>query len=709
LHTDVLILLIQIAGLLLLARLLGELAQHLGQPAVVGEIFAGIFLGPTLLGNIPIFATYMVPTNSGKNYLTIISMLGAMFLLFIAGMETDIKLIKHYSKKAFKIALTALFVSFVSLFLYSLTIPDNLLINPNDRYVFSAFFAITISVSAISVIAKVLIDLNLIRRDFGQLFVAIGMIDEVTVWILISIFIGFVGGLTSSIGGVVYSFAKVILFIVLGYVIGKFFIKHVITFFQNRLTLSYKFLTLIVVVIFIYGAIAQALGLEAVLGAFVSGIVFGQVPYLMDETIDRLESITFGIFAPIFFASAGLQVNIQEFSDPAILILTVSILLIAFSSKALGGYVGSRYFAKSDHWTSMLFAVGTNTRGTIQIIVATIGLTIGLISKEIFSIIILISIISSIIAPIFIKLIIRKVEPNTDEIKRIKQEEIYAGSILSKINRILLPLRVRTDLDIASAKSIESNMLEAIASKKDISVTLFTITNDKEKTNAEAFLDGIASTFKISKINKKVVVAENALDKILEEAKKDYDLLVIGATEKQKNSGMVFNSLTDNLIRFSPCPSLIVQGHSIIEENQIKKILVPTDGSKAAKRAAEVAFALTTKPTDEVHILRVVEQKPTLDDFDTKDHLIDRQFNYAHEIVNSLKLIGESLSVNTFTKVVLGENPENEILKIAKDEDFNLVIIGSDVRPGSDKLYLGPRVERILANSSCPVIIVNSF
>jgi len=709
LHTDILILLIQIAGLLLLARLLGELAQHLGQPAVVGEIFAGILLGPTLLGNIPIVATYMVPTDSGKNYLTIISMLGAMFLLFIAGMETDIKLIKHYSKKAFKIALTALFVSFVSLFLYSLTIPDNLLVDPNDRYVFSAFLAITISVSAISVIAKVLIDLNLIRRDFGQLFIAIGMIDEVTVWILISIFIGFVGGFTSSVGGVVFSFVKVILFIVLGYAIGKFLIKHVITFFQNRLTLSYKFLTLIVIVMFIYGAIAQALGLEAVLGAFVAGIVFGQVPYLMDETIDRLESITFGIFAPIFFASAGLQVNIQEFSDPAILMLTVSLLLIAFSSKAVGGYVGSRYFAKSDHWTSMLFAVGTNTRGTIQIIVATIGLTIGLISKDIFSIIILISIISSIVAPIFIKMIIKKVEPNTDEIKRIKQEEIYAGSILSKINRILLPVRARTDIDIASAKSIESNILEAIASKKDISVTLFSITNDKEKTKAEAFLDGIADTFKMSKVNKKVVVAENALDKILEEAKKDYDLLVIGATENQKNSGMVFNNFTDNLIRFSPCPSLIVHGHSIIEENQIKKILVPTDGSKASKRAAEVAFALTTKPTDEVHILRVVEQKPTLDDFDTKDHLIDRQFNYAHEIVNDLKSIGDSLSVSTFTKVVLGENPENVILKIAKDEDFNLVIIGSDVRPGSDKLYLGPRVERILANSTCPVIVVNSF
>ena len=242
-HYDTLILLIQIAGLLLIARLMGELAQRLGQPSVVGEIFAGILLGPTLAGNIPLVAEYIIPTEDGKNYLIIISMLGAMFLMFIAGMETDIKLIKHHSKKAIKIAATALIISFVSLFLYSLTIPDNLLVNPDDRYVFAAFLAITISVSAITVIAKVLIDLNLIRRDFGQLFVAIGMIDEAVVWILVSIFIGFVGGFSASIGGVFLSFAKVILFIVLGFVIGKFLLKYIITFIQNKITLRYKFLT----------------------------------------------------------------------------------------------------------------------------------------------------------------------------------------------------------------------------------------------------------------------------------------------------------------------------------------------------------------------------------------------------------------------------------------------------------------------------------
>ena len=708
-HNDTLILLIQITGLLLFARLMGELAQRIGQPSVIGEILAGILLGPTLLGSVPSMAEYLVPKENSTNYLSIISMIGAMFLLFIAGMETDIKLIKLHSKKAIAIASSALLVSFISIFIFALTLPQDLLPISVNKYLFAAFLAITISVSAISVIAKVLIDLNLIRRDFGQQFIAIGMIDEAIVWIIVSIIIGLVGGISANIGAIFFSFIKVILFIVIGYLIGKLLIKYVITFIQNKIRLRDKLLTFVVVAIFLYGAIAQSLGLEAVLGAFVVGIVFGQIPYLSNETIDKLESLTFAIFAPIFFASAGLQVNIREFVDPDILLITSILFLIAFSAKTIGGFIGSKFLAGNDTITSLLFGVGLNTRGTIQIILATIGLSIGLISKDLFSIIILVSIFTSIISPMLLKLLIHKIQPNTEEIERIKNEEIYADSILSKINRVLLPVRLRTDLNIESAKSIETSILEAIGSKKKISVTILTITNEQEKNNAQKFLEGITKSFTQCEVNKKIIVSNNALEKILEESKKDYDLLVIGATEKQSNSEMVFNTFIDNLIRFSPCPSLIVQGHSLIDEDKPKKILVPTDGSKASKRAAEVAFALTSHKDDEVHILRVVEEKPSLDEMETKDHLLERQFKYASEIVNELKKIGESLSVNTFPLVEIGLNPENVIVRTAQNNNFDFLILGSDVRPGSDKLFLGPRVERILSNCSCPVLVVNSF
>lgn len=687
---------------------MGEIAQRFSQPAVVGEILAGVLLGPTLLGNIPLIEQYFIPNYSDANYLTIISMLGAMFLMFIAGMETDIKLIKLHSKKAIAIASSALLISFISVFLFSLTLSEDLT-GKTNIYLFASFLAITISVSAISVIAKVLLDLKLIRRDFGQLFIAIGMIDEVIVWIIISILIGLFSGFASSVGGVFISFIKVILFLVLGYAIGKYLLKYLITFIQNKIKLRDKFLTLVMVVIFIYGALAQAIGLEAVLGAFVAGVVFGQIPYLSDETIDKLEGLTFAIFAPIFFASAGLQVNILEFADLNILLITLVLMLIAFTSKTLGGFIGSRFIVKNDTKTSLLFGIGINTRGTIQIILATIGLSIGILTKDIFSIIILISIVTSIISPMFIKSIIKQIQPNKAEIERIKQEEIYSKSILSKINRVLLPVRVRTDLNIEYAKSLETGIIEAIGSKKKLSVTLLTITTEKDKSAAQVFLDGISKTFVRSEVNKKIIISNNALEKILEESKKDYDLLVIGATEKQENSQMIFNTFIDNLIRFSPCPSLIVQGHTQIDESKSKKILVPTDGSKASKRAAEVAFALKSTEDDEVHILRVIEDKPGLDESQVKTHLTDRQLNYAQEIVNELKEIGDSLSVKTFTTVKIGVNPETVIIELAKNENFDLVIIGSDVRPGSDKLFLGPRVEKILSSCNRPVLVVNSF
>jgi Kef-type K+ transport system membrane component KefB/nucleotide-binding universal stress UspA family protein len=707
-HNEILILLIQVASLLLFARLFGEIAQRLGQPSVVGEILAGILLGPTFLGNFSIIADYIIPSNQNENYISIIGMIGAMFLLFIAGMETDIKLIKHHSKNALAIAFTALTISFVSLFIYSLTIPENLISNSN-KYVFAFFVAITISVSAISVIAKVLIDLNLIRRDFGQLFVAIGLIDEAVAWILISVIIGLVGGFATSFTGIAFSFVKVIMFLILGYVVGKFLIKHLITFMQNKMKLRDKFLSLSVFIIFVYGAIAQSLGLEAVLGAFVAGIVFGQIPYLSEETIHKLESLTFAIFAPIFFATAGLQVNVLEFADPQILIISLTFMIIAFSSKALGGYIGARFFAKTDNWTAIGFGVGLNTRGTIQIILASIGLTIGIISRDIFSIIIIISIVSSLISPILIKSIIKRIIPNSDELKRIKLEKIYAESILSKINRVLLPVRFRTDLEVKESKSIEILILEALGINNKIDLTLFTVTNDSNKNDAQKFLDKLGKSFKHSNVSKKLVISDKAAEKILEEAKKDYNLLIVGATEKIKNTETVFNTFIDNLIRFSPCSSMIVQGHSIIDPNKIKRILVPTDGSKSSKKAVEVAFALATNEDDEVHILRVIEESPAIDGFDMKDHLFERQFNYAQEIVDEFRVIGESLSVKTFTKVELGLNPETVILTVAKDFGFDLVLLGSDVRPGSDKLYLGPRVEHILHNCTCPVIVVNSF
>ena len=709
LHNDILILLFQLFLLLLFARVFGELFQRMGQPSVVGEILAGIVLGPSLLGSIPIFSDLIiVQSTNGTDLIEVVSLLGAMLLLLITGLETDLALIKHHAKSAFGTAFGGLILPLILGFSFCFLIPDSLLVDPTQRIVFSLFLATAISVSAIPVIAKVLIDLNLIRRDVGQITIAAGMIDDTAAWILLSIVLGLIEFGVVTAQNVLFSVGKVVLFLSVSFVAGKWLAAKVISFAQNSIKSNYKFLTILILFSLGFGAVAQSLKLEAILGAFVAGIIFSRIPSIPEESIDRLESITFGIFAPIFFATAGLKVNLAPILNPELLLIGVGLILVATISKVTGAYIGARWFGKSDHWTALSFGAGLNARGAIQIIIATIGLSFSIISQEIFSLIIIMAVVTSVLAPFMLRWTLSHVKLEAVEIKRLQMEEQLKDNILNRVHRVLLPVRKREISKSAPLKLIEARILERLGRKTDLNVTLFTISSENEKSESAQYLNVLGEFFTKVPVNKKVLVSNKALESILDEVKKDYDLLIVGATERNKNSDMLFNPIVDNLVRLSPCASIVVQSSGVAEDWRPSRILVPTNGSKASKRAAEVAFGIAYHQHDQVHILNVVEGKQGYSEMDIEGSLKERRLTFAHQTVEELKKLGESLDVNTFTEIEIGEEPDSVILKMASENDFDLIILGTDVRPGSDKLYLGPRVERILNNASCPVIIVNS-
>ncbi|HSW56168.1 MAG TPA: cation:proton antiporter [Ignavibacteriaceae bacterium] len=707
--SDILKLLIQISVLLITARIFGELSQKLGQPAVLGEILAGIVLGPSLLGNLlPFIHGWIIPaTETQINLLEVITLIGAMFLLLITGLETDLALIKHHSKKAAATAFGGLLIPFVAGYIFSLYIPDELLIDPSQRVVFGLFLATAMSLSAIPVIAKVLIDLKLIRRDIGQITIAAGMIDDTAAWIVLSIVLGLIGGEAVTTGTIAYSFGKVILFVGLSFFIGKAIAKYLVSFTLNKISSRDKILTLIVVFTFVLGAIAQAIQLEAVLGAFIAGIIFAQMPSIPKESIEKVESTAFGIFAPIFFAGAGLKVNLLDLFRTDLIVIGAALITVAVLSKIIGAYLGSRLLTKTDHWTALSFGAGLNARGAIQIIVATIGLSFGILSQEIYSLIIITAVVTSLMAPVMLRWTLSHVKPEAQEIKRLQQEELLKDNFLVRVHRVLLPVRKRDIGNASLSKMIEARILERIGRKTDLDVTLLTISAEKEKAESQQFLNTLAGFFTKFPVSKKIAESKNTLESILDEVKKDYDLLIVGATERQKNSDMLFNPIVDNLVRLSPCPSIVVQSSNVAEDWRPSRILVPTNGSLASKRAAEIAFGIAYHDHDQVHILNVVESKDSFASLDIEGRSKERRLTFAHQIVEELKKLGESLNVNTFTEVEIGEEPDKVILKMSKEKNFDLIILGTDIRPGTDKLYLGPRVERILNNCSCPVLVVN--
>lgn len=710
-HDDILMLVFQVGILLLAARAFGEIAQRLKQPSVVGEIMAGIILGPSLLsGAIPLVGELVIPQNEVQGYLLeLVSLMGAMFLLLITGLETDVQLIKRHAKTAISVSYGGIIVTFATGFVLGLYLPDFLLAVGVDRIIFSLFIATAMSISAIPVIAKVLMDMNLLRRDIGQTMLAAGMSDDTTGWILLSIVAGLAAGDAVTAGSVLQIVGSVLAFLFLSFTIGRWFVKKVMTYVQDEVISHDRLLTLVIVLAFLWGAITQALHLEAILGAFVMGILFGTMPRLPDDVHRKLDSIALGIFAPIFFAVAGLKVDIISLLEPTLLLITLLVIIIATVGKVLGTYTGARLIGGKDHWTSLSYGAGLNARGAMEIIIATIGLRIGVLSQDMFSIIVVMAISTSLMAPFALRWVLKRVKIGDEEKARLQKEELESRSMVADIHRVLLPVRVRDDLpESSNLQSIEAAILEQLGKDRHLSVTLMTVTNKDNRSTCVSYLNELSAYFKQMDLVTKIVKNDKPGDVIIDEAKKDYDLIVLGATEKDTGNKHLFSPIVDYLVRFAPCPTIVVKSENISANWSPQRIMVPTNGGQASKNAAELAFFIAhSDKSREVLAMNVITTAPSMSGHVHEQQLEGRK-SFSRDIVTELEMLGKAYGVKTEGVVKEGENPEEVITQMVDANDMDLVIVGTNLKPGTDRLYLGPRVENILQLAKCPVIVFNT-
>ncbi len=710
-HHDVLVLVIQVGVLLLAARALGEIAQRLGQPSVVGEILAGIILGPSLLaGLFPAFGELIIPQTETQGYLLeVVSLIGAMFLLLITGLETDIKLIKRHARTAIGVSFGGVSITFATGFLLGQYLPDFLVADPENRLIFELFVAVSMSISAIPVIAKVLMDMNLMRRDIGQTILAAGMSDDTAGWILLSIVAGLASGAAITAGSVLMTVGSVLAFMILSFTVGRWLVRKLLAYVQDEIESTDRLLTLVIVMTFLWGAITQALNLEAVLGAFVMGILFGTMPRLPEKVIHKLESMALAIFAPIFFAVAGLKVNIINLLEPTLILITLLVIGVATLGKVAGTYFGARVIGGKDHWTALSFGAGLNARGAMEIIIATIGLNLGILAQDMFSIIVVMAMATSLMAPTALRWVLGRVEIGEEEGARLKKEEVEAESLVSGIHRVLLPVRCRESQSVKHAiQTVEAQILEILGSKNELSLTLMTVDREGDKEACETYLKELSSVFTQAEMVTKVVEDSRPGNAILDEAKKDYDLLVLGATEQQPERSHLFSPLIDYMVRVAPCPTLVIQAPDAGPNWSPSRILVPTSGTAASRNAVDFGFSLAKSDEQrEVSILNVVYRENKTP-YHVRIEDEENKLTIAREIVEEQKELGDLMEVRSQAVVEQGESPEEVIGEFSRRNNIDLIILGTNIRPGSNRLYLGPRVENILEKVSCPVIILNS-
>ncbi|HEY7583763.1 MAG TPA: cation:proton antiporter, partial [Acidimicrobiia bacterium] len=607
-HGDILHLLVMITVLLVVARGLGELSSRLGQPSVIGEIMAGVLLGPSVLGSIsPTLVSWTVPQNATQGHLLeVVGLIGVMFLLVVIGFETDLALIRQKARIAFAAAVGGLVLPLAGGLLLGYLFPADLIPGSGNRLVFALFLAAALSITAIPVLAKVLRDLGLMRRDAGQTMIASAMIDDITGWTLLGIVTSLAALGRVVPAAIVQSVLTVVGFVLITAFLGRFIVTRSLAFVQDRMTSENRLLTLVVTLAFAWGAFTQALGLEPVLGAFAVGILFGRMRRLPPEVPQKLEGLSLGIFGPIFFAIAGLKVDITSLAQPRLLWLTVLVVGVATASKTVGAYLGARYLAQQGHWTALAFGSGLNARGAVGIIVASIGLSLGILGQPVYSMVVVMAIVTSLMAPFALRYVMRRVEPEADEAARLRREETAAGSLVSSIRRVLLPVRPRGGVH-GGAQTIEAVLLGHLARHHGLAVTLLSVANRDQRAQSVDFLNQLEPLFGgDTSVTKRVVEDPDPAAAVLNEAQRDYDLVVLGAREVDSTSEALFGGVVDEIVRLVGIPSLVVRGAAVDSDWRPRRIVIPTDGTPYSRRAAELAYAVA-EPDALVTVVHVVQ------------------------------------------------------------------------------------------------------
>lgn len=691
-HDEVLQLVIQVALLLGAARLLGGLAQRINQPAVVGEILAGVILGPSLLSSLaPAVGRWIVPHTPVQGYLLeTVGLIGVMLLLIVTGLETDLVMIRRKARVAAGVAAGGLVLPFAAGLGLGYALPADLLADPSERTIFALFVATALSISAIPVLAKVLMDLDLMRRDIGQTLLAAGMIDDITGWTLLGLVTALASASVLTTGTVLMTVGSMVLFLAATMTVGVWLVGRGLAFVQERFWGRGYTLTLVVVLAFAWGAFSHALHLEPVLGAFAIGIIFGRSPRLPVDTVRQVEVMAFAVFSPIFFATAGLKVDLRAILEPRLALITLGVIAVATFGKVVGAYLGARLLAGQDHWSAIAYGSGLNARGALEIIIATIGLSLGILSQTVFSIIVVMAIATSVMAPVALRWAMSKTTPEAEEEQRLRSEAAMEGSFLGRVRRVIIP--VRTGGDVGETRALQVEIVNRLAAFRSMSVTLVTVVAAAQRLAAGRELADLGRRFTVAELRTRVIVGTDAVSALLAEAERDFDLMVLGAPAAHGAPGTIFGPVIDDLVKLAPCPSLLVRGWG--SPRGLERILVPTNGTSASRRAAELAFAVAGDQTsiDGLHVVT-----PSLLG---RDHALD--------VTGELEAVGGSMGRVPTMVVRQHESAAAGILDFVADTEPDLLILGTQVRAGTTRLRLGPRVEELVSEAPCPVVVLNS-
>jgi Kef-type K+ transport system membrane component KefB/nucleotide-binding universal stress UspA family protein len=710
----------QIVVLLIAGRIAGESMQRIGQPPVIGQIIAGILVGPSVLGSIApaLFHDLFPNSEAQKAMLDGVAQLGILLLLLMTGMETDLSVFRDVRRPAISVSLAGIVVPFICGVALGMFLPDSILPSPAKRLITALFLGTALSISSVKIVALVVRDLGFLRRTVGQIIVAAAVLDDTLGWIVMSVIFGL--GLHGQIDlpAVGRSVLGTMLFLALSFTVGRRLVFQLIRWSNDTLTSEMASITTILVIAGLLALLTNAIGVHMVLGAFIAGVLVGQSPILTKHIDTQLRGLIVALFMPVFFALAGLSTDMRALAKPELLLLTGGLILLAslgkFSGAFLGGRIGGLSYAES-------FAVGCgmNARGSTEVIVASIGLSMGVLTQRLFTAIVTMAVVTTMVMPPMLRWALKRLPMSTEEKSRLEREEFEARGFFAQVERLLVAV------DASPSGQFASRLVGLLAGVRRIATTVLHVDDTAASTPDASQLEALRSTAALkagvvagdkaaSTVGDEIDVLTRADTKqdseaaILAEAKKGYGLLVIGR-EPAAEGGTLDARITRSAVGFAGAFAVALArgSHRIDMQGGPLSILVAVTGTRASRHGAELAVALAQASHGSVTAVHLASKGAQTVPWRQRFGRALAPRNNAAAVIREIVEIGEHYGIVVAGEIQNHGDAANAILQTAQSGGHDLLVMGVSPRAG-DGLWFGAVPAEVLAKAKCSLLFVSS-
>jgi Kef-type K+ transport system membrane component KefB len=692
--SDATVLWVQVATLLALAWLLGGLARRLGQPPIVGSLVAGLLAGPSVFGQLwpSGFHWFRPGTQLHAGLLASIADFALLILLIGLGAETDLRLISRAGRRAAAVIGSSLALPIAAGVVVAAALPVEFMGAHPHRVAFVLLIAAAMTVSSLPVIARMVTEMGITRRDVGQLSFAAATVNDGVGFIVLAVAMSLVDG--GGLAKLIIAVAGLLGLVAVSATGGQRALDWVLRRTRREGPDVAGAVAAAVVFTFVIAAVGQAAGVDAALGAFLAGVVIGRSRYLPRRALDVIRAASDAVFAPLYFATAGVSVDVTLLGHGGAGWWFLLVLVIAVVSKFVGVVAGGKLAALPAP-DAVALGVVLNGRGALQVILATAGLTAGILSPAAFTVIILVSIVPSVIVAPSLRRILRGWRGSAEERARLEREEQMATNVVVRGQRALLPTR-------GSSNSVAAARILDLAWPPETDVTLLHVDDPRR---SEQGVEHVRQMLSSREIQEESAGDDNDLvAAVLSEANLGYGIIAVGAAE-HPDEQRPLPRVIEELLSHSPIPLLVVRRGSALSTSdgcpviRPRRILVPVTGTAASRAGVEVARTISRNTGAEIHLMHVVTRGA---DGATRASGLDRS---AKAVVADARREVSEDDLPVVATTDTADSAGSRICAEAVNVDADIVVVGTTVRRVDGRPFLGHTVEHLLDALTDPTVV----